>query len=140
MKALTIVLIAAFVGFACYSGTLKHELLGDQVSQRLVQQGMTAPNFQAFDLSHNQVDLREFAKGKKAVLVTFWATWCDPCAVELANFQKLYRERKGYGIEFLALVVDPQQAPDYLAGKDLTFPILQDPGQSVAKSYGVRTL
>jgi peroxiredoxin len=72
--------------------------------------------------------------------VTFWATWCDPCRVELANFDKMYPGKKKAGMEFLAVNLDPPEIQNFPFVKELPFPVLLDQGQSIAKLYGVRSL
>ena len=64
-----------------------------------------APDFKATRLDKKEVGLADF-KGKVAVL-SFWATWCGPCVVELP---RLAEAAKKYAanpdVSFLAISVD----------------------------------
>lgn len=43
----------------------------------------------------------------KVVLVSFWATWCEPCQTELAELQAMWRELGPRGFELVSVCVDP---------------------------------
>jgi thiol-disulfide isomerase/thioredoxin len=51
-----------------------------------------------------QVDIASF-RGRP-VLVTFWASWCGPCRVELTHLQQLHRELGDDRFALLAVNVD----------------------------------
>ncbi len=60
----------------------------------------------------------------RVVLVTFWATWCGTCLVELPVIEKFYRQHRAEGFEVIALSVDEPQnrrRMQYLLSK-LPFP------------------
>jgi thiol-disulfide isomerase/thioredoxin len=61
--------------------------------------GKTAPDFGLESLDGKIVHLSDF-RGK-AVLLNFWATWCEPCKIEMPWFVEL---QKQYGPEGLAIV------------------------------------
>jgi len=55
-------------------------------------QGQLAPDFSLASLDGKTVKLSDF-RGK-AVLLNFWATWCEPCKIEMPWFVDL---QKKYG-------------------------------------------
>ena len=103
--------------------------------------GSPAPNFQLWDLNGKPVTLAEY-RGS-VVLVNFWATWCEPCKVEMPAMEQLYKDFNRKDFEILAISTDAEGAavtrpfPDELA---LTFPILHDSDFRVGLVYGARTL
>jgi peroxiredoxin len=131
----------AFAGFAFFSFSLKREMRANSTTTLIIQRGQVAPNFQATDMNGNTVDFYQTVKSNKAVGVIFWATWCDPCRVELANLQKMYLGvKKTRGMELLAVNLDPQEIPNFPFAKELSFPVLLDQGQTIAKQFGIRSL
>ena len=140
MRTPSVVATIGFVVFAVFSFSLKREMRGSDASQLMIQRGMAAPDFQVSDMNGNRVDLHEIAKTHKFVVLMFWATWCEPCRVELANFEKMYPGRKKEGMEFLAINLDPPEIQNFPFVKELPFPVLLDQGQRIAKLYGVRSL
>jgi thiol-disulfide isomerase/thioredoxin len=74
--------------------------------------------------------------GDVAVL-NFWGSWCAPCRVETPEFQQVYTEVAGAGVQFLGLnVKDSEQlANAFLASKGITFPSLFDPKGQVALAF-----
>ena len=83
------------------------------------------------DLQDHDVDLADY-KGK-VVLVNFWATWCEPCQIEIPwmmEFQKKYGPR---GFTILGVSMDED-------GKKAVAPFLEKSrfdlhGQKQAMNY-----
>jgi thiol-disulfide isomerase/thioredoxin len=92
-----------------------------------------APTIAMKDLNGNDVTLQQY-KGE-VVLVNFWATWCEPCKVEIPwmiEFQKKYSPR---GFTILGVSMDEE-------GKKAIQPFLDKErfdvgGQKVAMSYPI---
>lgn len=49
------------------------------------------PNFVLYDLEGEEVDLRIFPQDKVYIL-SFWASWCEPCAEEFPSMVKLVQQ------------------------------------------------
>lgn len=76
--------------------------------------------------------------------VTFWASWCMPCRIELPELQKLYDTYRRQGFKVIAVNTDKKE--DYSRMKrfvrqaGLTFPLLLDPKGKLAGAVDVEVL
>jgi len=79
------------------------------------------------------------------LLVSFGATWCQPCHEELRDLEILHQEFKDRPIKFLWITVEDKQeaSDDFLRrfAKDLkfTFPVLRDPDKRAYRQFSERT-
>ena len=74
----------------------------------------------------------------KVVLVNFWATWCPPCRKEMPDLDALYRRFQNDGFVVLAISdEDEPKVKQFLAARDITYPILLDPGRKVNELFQV---
>jgi peroxiredoxin len=101
-------------------------------------QGALAPDFKlaGVDGHSRQLD----ALRGKPVLVNFWATWCEPCRLEMPAIQARYQRFHEAGLEVLAVDFDEPKTEVVSFGDELglTFPLLLDPGGKVQSLYQVR--
>jgi thiol-disulfide isomerase/thioredoxin len=65
-----------------------------------------APDFTLKDLDGKDVSLSEF-KGK-VVLLNFWATWCDPCYIEIPWLIEMQQKYAGKGFTILGVALDEE--------------------------------
>jgi peroxiredoxin len=77
----------------------------------------------------------------KVVLVNVWATWCEPCRVEMPSIEKLHREFGPQGLAVVAVSVDDAGEDDHIRqfAKELglTFEILHDPARTTSRNYQI---
>lgn len=104
------------------------------------QIGSPAPSFEAETVERKTVSLNDY-RGK-VVLLTFWATWCEPCKKEMPEIQAAFEEHKGEGFVVLGINFGekPKEAEKLVEAMGLTFPILIDRKVEVAEHYGVINL
>jgi peroxiredoxin len=80
----------------------------------------------------------------KLVVVNFWATWCEPCTIEMPTLEALWREYRTRGLVVLAVSVDrgaPRSVLDpYVRRLGLTFPILLDADLKASQAWRVTGL
>ena len=78
-----------------------------------------APDFTLKDADGKTVHLSDY-KGK-VVLLDFWATWCQPCRIEIPWFMEMQRKQKDKGFEVLGVSMDDE-------GWEVVKPFLKDVG------------
>jgi peroxiredoxin len=95
--------------------------------------GDPAPDFTLADLEGKEVSLSSF-KGKKVVMIDFWATWCNICKREMPVLETVYKEYNPQGVEFLGIALDEniKLIKKIIGEKGVTYPILIDKGAKVA--------
>ena len=96
-----------------------------------------ADNFRLESLTGQAVSLRDF-RGR-VVFLNFWATWCEPCKVEMPLMQRLYNNLKEKGLVVVAVDLRDHDrvVRQFVQDLGLTFPVLLDRDGSVSKSYRV---
>jgi len=99
------------------------------------------PSFSLNDVEVNQFSLRE-TEGK-AVIVHFWATWCEPCREELSTLQSIWEKFADEDLQILGIVSCKEREVDvknFVSDQGVTFPILVDSTGQTYESYLVKKL
>lgn len=103
-----------------------------------VEIGARAPDFRAVDLATgDSVSLRQHYRGA-VTLVNVWATWCEPCKIEMPAMEKLYLSMAPQGFKIAAVSIDEGEPDDVRAFGDslgLSFDLLQDRSTKVQRIY-----
>ena len=69
---------------------------------------MAAPDVTLMDIEGKDISLSQY-KGK-VVLVNFWATWCDPCRVEIPWLIEMQQKYSAKGFTVLGIAMDEEGA------------------------------
>lgn len=71
----------------------------------------------------------------KVVLISFWATWCDPCVAEMDRLKRLREKyaRSGFEIVGVCLDGDKQKAAAFVQSKGYAWPQLFEEGSMDSK-------
>jgi peroxiredoxin len=101
------------------------------------EKGRAAPDFQLENLDGGTLRLSDLQG--KAVLVNFWATWCQPCRRELPHLVAAYDRYRQEGLEILAvnLQEDEDTIRRYVEEFGMKFPVVIDRSGDVADKYHV---
>ncbi len=102
--------------------------------------GNLAPDFNLQTLDGKTMKLSDF-RGK-AVLLNFWATYCEPCKVEMPWFVELQKEYGPQGFQIVGIANDDASIEDiakFAKDMGINYPILigKDP---VSDSYDISVL
>ena len=129
--------ILACLAFAAWF-TERPDWLDSSGGDGTVLPGSVAPDFTLKALSGDEVKLSSY-RGQKTVVVSFWATWCGPCRLEMPSIEAFYRRNRSKGVEVLAVSLDedPAAVRTYAARNRLPFPVLVDPESLAASRYHV---
>ena len=101
--------------------------------------GNLAPDFILMSLEGNNVQLSSL-RGKKAVVVNFWATWCPPCRDEMPAFEDMFVNNKDkLDILGVNLQESERAISNFLLEIPVTYPLLLDPDIQVKELYNVFT-
>ena len=96
-----------------------------------------APQLAGFDATgkaHPLASLRG-----QAVVINFWASWCEPCRGEMPSLAQLARAHSG---KLHVLAVNYKESPaavaQFAATTGLDLPTLRDPDGALARAWGIR--
>ncbi len=132
-----IVSVILFIGWELV-GTVKESK--EREPARL-ENTMQATDFRLPMLDGIEKSLQE--QQGKIVILNFWASWCEPCRIEMPHFQTFYEEYN-QDIEILAVnVTNKDKLKDveaFVDEHDLTFPILLDTSGEISTMYGAFAL
>jgi thiol-disulfide isomerase/thioredoxin len=94
-------------------------------------------NFTLKDFTGKAVTLADY-KGK-VILLDFWATWCEPCKLEIPWFIEFQKKYGANGFQAIGVSVDdtPAQLTPYVAKMKMNYPVLQGKDHDdIQNAYG----
>ncbi len=102
-------------------------------------------SFSVVDENFKKVELQQVFGNEKIRVVSFWATWCRPCLLELKAYASNYtRWKESYDLEVFIISVDDasqkQKALNLAKDMDWPFVWLYDKNQKATKEFGFETL
>ncbi|MBA3913279.1 MAG: TlpA family protein disulfide reductase [Acidobacteriales bacterium] len=98
--------------------------------------GTPAPEFSLESLQGKTVHLSDY-RGK-AVLLNFWATWCEPCKVEMPWFVELQKKYGADGLQIVGIAMDdasPADIEKFAKQMGVNYPVLIGK-EAVGQQYG----
>lgn len=101
--------------------------------------GAQAPDFTVQDLDGKTLKLADL-RGHR-VLVNFWATWCQPCRIEIPTLVNAYHQLRSEGKDLEIVAVAVNSAPDTVVAFrnefKMPFTVAPDTGSQIATLYYV---
>ena len=107
-----------------------------------LKEGQPAPAFTLGTLDGGRASLTDHRD--KLVVLNFWATWCQPCVLEMPSLEALWQRYRARGLVVVGVSVDrgsPRSLLEpYVRNLKLTFPILLDPDSKTSNGWRVTAL
>ena len=103
------------------------------------------PNISLKSLEGKTVNTIDFENNGKPIVISFWATWCKPCAKELDAISEIYDDwQNETGVKVIAISIDDSRnaakvAP-YANGKDWPFDIYIDANSDLKRALYVNAI
>ena len=133
---LLVVLIVLFGVYGVRKGYWLKNLKGRSNSPVPAGTSSAAPDFVLKDIDGREVQLADY-RGK-VVVPNFWATWCQPCRIEIPWFNEIYDRYRSKDVVILGISLDEGGAKDvrpFLKDTPIHYPILLGT-EDVAERYG----
>ena len=105
----------------------------------LVGVGDPAPEFHALRLPGGRPTSLADYRGH-VILLNIWATWCDPCRVEMPSMERLWRAFQGTNFRVVAVSIDKEDSTvvnAFVKKLGLTFEILHDQPGKIQEIYQI---
>jgi peroxiredoxin len=110
----------------------------NQAGARLI--GQTVPPLRLTTIDGKSIDL-DALRGRKAVYLKFWATWCSPCREQMPHFENVQRNA-GKDLQVVAINLGfddmVEQIKAYRDELGLTMPIVRDDDGHLGAVFGLR--
>jgi len=132
--AVVVVVVAAMLFSAPY--LTRRAAVGRGNAKPGQTKGQPAAEFALQSLEGRQVRLADF-RGK-AVLLNFWATWCQPCKIEMPWFEELQKQYGPQGLQVVGIAMDDvgkDEIAKFAKEMGVNYPILLGT-ESVGDAYG----
>jgi thiol-disulfide isomerase/thioredoxin len=100
--------------------------------------GKRAPDFELKQVDSNGKTLKLSDLKGKAVALNFWATWCEPCKIEMPWLVELQKKYGPQGLQIVGVAMDDTEEKtisSFARKMGVNYPILQGT-EKVADLYG----
>ena len=100
------------------------------------------PNVKVKDLEGGTVMSGDFENEEGPIIVSFWATWCKPCILELVTIADVYEDWVDEtGVKLIAISIDDarnsHKVAPFVNGRDWDYEVYIDENGDFKRSMGV---
>jgi peroxiredoxin len=107
--------------------------------------GKTLPSVVLKKMNGESVNIQDYTKKDKVIILSFWASWCSPCKRELDAIAEIYPEwQEKYDVELIAITIDNARALSkvrpIIEQKAWPFEILSDVNQEMQQALNFQAI
>jgi peroxiredoxin len=114
------------------------ELFHSGIEERILPAGAVAPEFMLNDAAGKPVRSADLLALAPLVIKFFRGRWCPYCMTELEAWREHYGRLRECGALLVAISPQLERQSDFMVGQHmLPFPVLSDPGCTVAERFGL---
>jgi peroxiredoxin len=111
-----------------------------------LQIGEKAPGFITSALDGKRIALKDYweQQGKKVLVLSFFATWCQPCKEDLKYLKKVQDKNADKGLQVVAVLTQDSSkgktVKEFMGKLGVDLPVLTDEYGIIGKRYAVTAL
>ena len=114
------------------------ELFATGIEDRILPVGAQAPEFALKDSTGKLVRSRDLLALGPLVIKFFRGRWCPYCVTELETWRDLYGKLREHDALLVTITPQTERQSDFMVGQHgLLFPVLSDPGNTLAEKFGL---
>lgn len=115
------------------------------VSINSIAQTKKLPNVKLKDLSGKTVEMSQLKNDGNPMIISFWATWCKPCKVELNTIAEDYDDWVDEtGVHLVAISIDDARSSTrvepYVNAQGWDYSVLLDPNGDFKRAMNVNNV
>ncbi len=107
--------------------------------------GKKMPAVTIKDVDGNSINVAELSNDGKPIVISFWATWCKPCKLELSTINDIYEDwQEETGVKLVAVSVDDERTKNmvkpYVNSEAWDYEVLMDVNGDLKRAMGVNNV
>jgi peroxiredoxin len=118
--------------------TAQEHIISEGILEKALGVGDTAPMFELPDANGDMVSLADVLASGPAVVSFYRGAWCPFCNLELRAMQRELASAEASNVTLVAISPNtPDTSRDLVSEAELTFPVLSDAENAVAKQFNL---
>ncbi len=108
-------------------------------------QDTTFPNTELKKLDRRKIDSKDILNKKGYTVISFWATWCKPCILELNAISDLYEDwTEEIDVKVVAVSIDDARSSSkvsvFVNSKDWQFEVYLDENSDLKRALNINNI